>query len=78
MHPVDAKELGRRIRAARAYAGLSNTELAEAIGIGRSTLVKSEAGARQAKTWELWAIAEICGIPREFFEGPCNLQPKRR
>jgi DNA-binding XRE family transcriptional regulator len=67
MRPVDATEQGRRVRAARAYAGLSNEELADQVGIGRSTLVKTEAGARQARTWELWAIAEVCEVPREWF-----------
>jgi transcriptional regulator with XRE-family HTH domain len=68
MEAVDVKEQGRRVRAARAYAGLSNEDLAERTGIGRSTLVKTESGKRQARKWELWAIAEICGVPREFFE----------
>lgn len=70
---MDAKELGRRVRAARAYAGLSNTELAESIQIGRSTLVKIEAGRREAKRWELYAIAEVCGVPREWFDSETPL-----
>jgi DNA-binding XRE family transcriptional regulator len=57
---MDAKELGKRVRAARAYAGLSNAELAERIEIGRSTLVKVEAGRRRPKAWELWVYR--CGL----------------
>ncbi len=60
--------MGRRVRAARAYGGYRRAEdLAAAIGIGRSTLLKIEKGERLPKHWELVAIAELCGLPRDFF-----------
>lgn len=61
-------EVAKRVRAARAYGDFARAEdLAKAIGIGRTTLLKIEKGDRAPKRWELIAIAEICGLPREFF-----------
>lgn len=61
-------EIARRVRAARAYAGLSVKELATRIGLGLQTIKRIEAGKRTARRFEVWAIAEACGLPREFFE----------
>jgi transcriptional regulator with XRE-family HTH domain len=65
---VQADDVARRVRAARAYAGLSVRELADAIGIGLQTIKRIEAGSRAPRTMEVWAIAEVCGLPREWFE----------
>jgi len=64
---VNAEELGRRIRAARAYVGLNTEELAERVGMGASTLHRTEHGKRAPKKWELWGIAEVCQLPRGWF-----------
>jgi transcriptional regulator with XRE-family HTH domain len=61
-------ETARRVRAARAYAGLSVTDLANRIGLGLQTIKRIESGKRTARRFEIWAIAEACGLPREFFE----------
>lgn len=60
-------ELPRRVRAARAYAGLSIGELAADLGVGAKTIKRIEAGSRTVRPYELWGIAEICGVSREFF-----------
>jgi transcriptional regulator with XRE-family HTH domain len=60
-------ELPRRVRAARAYAGLSVDELANRLGVGSKTIKRIEAGARLVRPYELWGIAEICGVSRDFF-----------
>ena len=65
---VQSSDVARRVRAARAYAGLSVRELADAIGIGVQTIKRIEAGARAPRTMEVWAIAEVCGLPNEWFE----------
>lgn len=65
---LSAEEIARRIRAARAYAGLSTAALAERIGLGTQTIKRIEAERRIARRFELWAIAEACGMPRAFFE----------
>lgn len=65
---VQAGDVARRVRAARAYAGLSVRELADSIGIGVQTIKRIEAGSRAPRTMEIWAIAEVCGLPNEWFE----------
>jgi transcriptional regulator with XRE-family HTH domain len=61
-------ELARRVRAARAYAGLSVSELANRVGLGLQTIKRIESGKRTARPFEVWAIAEACELPREFFD----------
>jgi transcriptional regulator with XRE-family HTH domain len=64
---LDPDELGRRIRAARAYARLTTQELAKRVDIGRSTLERIESGHQLPKRWQLWGIAEVTGLPRNWF-----------
>jgi transcriptional regulator with XRE-family HTH domain len=61
-------ETARRVRAARAYAGMSVSELAERVGLGLQTIKRIESGKRNARPFEVWAIAEACELPREFFD----------
>jgi transcriptional regulator with XRE-family HTH domain len=61
-------EVARRVRAARAYAGLTVVELADRLGMGVQTIKRIESGRRTARVFELAAIAEACELPREFFE----------
>lgn len=60
-------DVARRVRAARAYAGLTFDELAERSDIGRSTLLRIETKGRPIKLPELLAIADACGLPRRWF-----------
>lgn len=64
---LDPDEVGRRIRAARAYARLTTQELAERVDMGRSTLERIEAGRQLPKRWQLWGIAEVTNLPRNWF-----------
>jgi transcriptional regulator with XRE-family HTH domain len=61
-------ETARRVRAARAYAGMSVSELAERVGLGLQTIKRIESGKRNARPFEVWAIAEGCDLPRAFFD----------
>ena len=61
-------ETAKRVRAARAYAGLTICELADRLGVGVQTIKRVEAGRRTVRTYELIGIAECCGLPREFFQ----------
>jgi transcriptional regulator with XRE-family HTH domain len=63
-------EIARRVRAARAYAGLTLQEMANRVEIGRMTLIRIEREERPAKVIELNAIAEACGLPRGWFSVP--------
>src|SRR5690349_6833259 len=70
-------ETARRVRAARAYAGLSVNELASRIGLGLQTIKRIECGKRTARRFEIWAIAEACDLPRDFFELDLELLSRR-
>jgi transcriptional regulator with XRE-family HTH domain len=62
------EETARRVRAARAYAGLSIPRLAKELGVGMQTIKRIESGRRSPRRYELWGIADICGLPSGFFE----------
>lgn len=61
-------DFAARIRAARAWADLSQEQLAEQLGTTAQTIKRREAGTQQPKRGELLAIAAICGVPSSFME----------
>jgi len=64
-----SRELGRRIRAARVYAGFDGRpELAKILETSEPTLQRIELGDRAVKRPELLAIAEACKVPMWFLE----------
>jgi transcriptional regulator with XRE-family HTH domain len=67
------EEVAKRVRAARAYAGLSIPRLADELGVGLQTIKRIEAGHRSPRRYELWGIADICGLPSGFFEASFDL-----
>ena len=62
-------ELSRRYRAARAWAGLKQSELAEQLGIDATTVMRREAGEADPKRGEQLAVAKITGVPADFLLG---------
>lgn len=57
----------QRIRTARAYADLTQAELAARLGVDEQTIKRRENPAKNdAKKGELIAIAAICGVPEWF------------
>jgi transcriptional regulator with XRE-family HTH domain len=63
---VPAWTLGDRMRKAREHAGLKQSELAEEIGVGRSTIVTYETGKSQPPRPVLLSWALRCGVPFEW------------
>lgn len=61
-------DLPARLRAARAFADLTQPELAERIELGEVTYASSERGQRDVPRRELLAIAEVCKVPMWFLE----------
>lgn len=57
-----------RIRAARAYAGLHQEQLAERLGVDVQTIKRRESGKSEPKRGELLAIAAVCEVPTSFME----------
>jgi transcriptional regulator with XRE-family HTH domain len=64
---MDPADLARRIRTARAWAGLSQAELAEAIEVSESTLARWEKAQKLPSRAEVFYLAEVCGVRRSFF-----------
>lgn len=59
----------KRIRAARAYANMSQDDLAKELGWEVQTVKRRESGKKDPKRAELIAIASICQVPLAFLEG---------
>ncbi|KZC95796.1 helix-turn-helix domain-containing protein [Clavibacter tessellarius] len=59
---MDAVGLGRRIHDERERAGLSQGQVASAIGLDRTAVNKIEAGIRKVTALELAAVADVLGM----------------
>lgn len=67
----DQDEAVRRVRAALAYADMDAATAMRRLSISRSTLSRMTGragGERRRVDWaDLWAVADACGLPREWF-----------
>jgi transcriptional regulator with XRE-family HTH domain len=61
--------LGDRLRKAREHAGLKQTEMAEEIGIGRSSIINYESDKAKPPRPVLVAWALRCAVPYEWLAG---------
>lgn len=62
----DRVQLGRRLREAREYVGLSQEEVAFALSISRPAVGNIEAGARKVEAFELSKLSELYGRTVDF------------
>lgn len=71
------EELGRRIKTARVAAGMSQRELATAIGLQNAQDVsRYERGVQQVPDYRIDLIAEATGRPRSYFvRDPAEPEP---
>lgn len=68
-NPIDA-HVGGRVKLRRAVVGMSQTELANRLGITFQQVQKYEKGANRIGASRLYLIAEILNVPvQSFFEG---------
>src|SRR4051812_21599657 len=58
---VDLRALGARIREARESTGWTQQQLADALGMSRTTIVAIEKGERRLKPAELVQVASLLG-----------------
>ncbi len=69
VHEVD-KHVGQRIRHRRWLAGLTQQQLAEAVGIKFQQIQKYETGTNRVSASRLWDISRALGVsPSFFFDG---------
>ncbi|GEO80717.1 helix-turn-helix domain-containing protein [Pararhodospirillum oryzae] len=64
--PLD-KEVGRRLRLRRKLLGMSQQQLADAVGITFQQVQKYERGVNRLSASRLWDFASILGVPVSFF-----------
>lgn len=68
-NPIDA-HVGGQVKLRRAVVGMSQTELANRLGITFQQVQKYEKGANRIGASRLYLIAEILNVPvQSFFEG---------
>lgn len=60
-------EVGERVRESRAAARLTQSELADRIGLDRTALAKIEAGTRQVSALELYRLSDELRLPIAHF-----------
>jgi transcriptional regulator with XRE-family HTH domain len=71
-------EIGRKIRALRLQRGLSQTSLAEGIGLTFQQVQKYEKGANRVSAGRLQKIADMLDIPVTFFYGAASETQRKR
>lgn len=71
-------EIGRKIRALRLERGLSQSSLADSIGLTFQQVQKYEKGTNRVSAGRLQRIAEMLNIPVTFFYGDTGARAKRR
>ena len=59
--------IGRRVRERRTLLGISQTELAEALGLTFQQVQKYERGANRISAGRLHFISDILGVPINYF-----------
>jgi transcriptional regulator with XRE-family HTH domain len=70
-------EIGRKIRALRLERGLSQTSLADGIGLTFQQVQKYEKGTNRVSAGRLQKIADLLKIPVTFFYGGSAARPKK-
>jgi transcriptional regulator with XRE-family HTH domain len=59
--------VGQRVRQRRVLCGLSQTELANAIGLTFQQLQKYERGMNRISASKLWQISQVLDLPVQWF-----------
>lgn len=67
LHSEAYAEFQRRLREAREAAGLTQTEVADALGLPQSFVSKSETGERRVDALELARFARLYERPLDWF-----------
>ncbi len=69
VHQVD-KHVGQKIRHRRWLVGMTQQQLAEAVGIKFQQIQKYETGSNRVSASRLWDISQALGVaPSYFFDG---------
>jgi transcriptional regulator with XRE-family HTH domain len=74
-NPVDS-HVGRKIREARILNGLSQTALAQKVGITFQQLQKYESAANRVSCSRLYDLARVLGVPVQAFFAGAGAEPE--
>lgn len=66
------REIGQRLRGARALRGLSQSEVAGKVGLSFQQIQKYEAGHSRVTAAKLSELARVFRLPVAFFFGECS------
>lgn len=66
------ENIAKKIKTLRKTRGLTQEQLAEKLGVQRATISNYEIGRRSPHIKELERIADILGVPLEYFGGSSN------
>jgi len=75
--PIDV-EVGRKVRARRLFMGMTQTGLAEAVGVTYQQIQKYENGRSKLGAGRLQAIADALVVPLSYFFNEAPAQDKGR
>lgn len=65
-HPVDV-HVGQRMRERRTLLGLSQSHLAERVGLTFQQIQKYERGTNRISASRLWQLSKVLGVPISWF-----------
>lgn len=65
-HPIDV-HVGRRMRERRTLLGLSQSNLADKVGLTFQQIQKYERGTNRISASRLWQLGEVLGVPISWF-----------
>ena len=75
--------LGKRLRRRRRLLGLTQQQLADAVGVRFQQIQKYECGANRISAARLWSLAEALEVPVSYFydglsaSAPVEIPPER-
>jgi transcriptional regulator with XRE-family HTH domain len=64
---VKRLQLAQRLRQAREYVGLSQDDVAAALGVSRPAITHIESGSRRVEAVELETLSQLYGRPVQYF-----------
>lgn len=74
-HPMTDGRIGRRVRAARKAAKMTQVELGRRIGLDGTEVWKLEAGRKGLRIWRLKAIAHALGVTVDSLLVDVSIKP---
>lgn len=63
------KDLGKRLREARDAVGLTQDEIAKAVGGSKQLISHWETGRSEITAFDLWTVSKLCGVSMERLIG---------